>query len=61
MLTEDVVEALRPLAEAKGIELGSRIDAGLTVRGDSDSLIRVFLNLLDNAIKFTEPGGVVTV
>jgi signal transduction histidine kinase len=30
----------------------------LTVMGDSDSLIRVFLNLLDNAIKFTERGGV---
>ena len=61
VLTEDVVDALRPLAEAKRLDLKSRIEPGVTVRGDSDSLIRVFLNLLDNAIKFTEPGGVVTV
>jgi signal transduction histidine kinase len=61
VLADDVVEALRPLAEAKGIDLGPRIEAGLTVRGDSDGLIRIFLNLLDNAIKFTEPGGAVTV
>ena len=61
LLAEDVVEAMRPLAEAKGLDLASRIEPGLTVLGDSDSVIRVMLNLLDNAIKFTESGGTVTV
>ena len=58
MLVEDVVEALRPLAEVKGLSLECRVDPGLEVAGDSDSLIRVFFNLLDNAIKFTEHGGI---
>jgi signal transduction histidine kinase len=57
-LVEDVVDALRPLAEAKDLSLECRLDPGLIVTGDSDSLIRVFLNLLDNAIKFTERGGI---
>jgi heavy metal sensor kinase len=61
VLAEDVVEAMRPLAEAKGLDLESRVQPGLMVRGDSDSVIRVMLNLLDNAIKFTESGGTVTV
>ncbi|MCL4369036.1 MAG: HAMP domain-containing histidine kinase [Actinobacteria bacterium] len=58
-LVHDVVDVLRRLAEAKGLSLECRVDAGLTVMGDSDGLVRVFLNLLDNAIKFTAHGGIV--
>lgn len=57
-LVEDVVDALRPLTEEKGLSLECRTEPGLTARGDSDSLIRLFLNLVDNAIKFTEQGGI---
>jgi heavy metal sensor kinase len=57
-LVEDVVDALRPLAEAKDLTMEYRAETGLTIRGDSDSLIRLFLNLVENAIKFTEQGGV---
>ena len=57
-LVEDVVEALRPLAEAKELQLECRVNTRLHVPGDSDSLIRVFYNLLDNAIKFTECGEI---
>ena len=28
------------------------------MRGDSDDLIRLFVNLFDNAIKFTEQGEI---
>jgi signal transduction histidine kinase len=52
-----VVEQLRPLAEAKAISLPEPDTRGLTVPGDMDLMIRLFLNLLDNAIKFTPPGG----
>jgi heavy metal sensor kinase len=56
-----VVEQLRPLAEAKTISLPEPDARGLTVPGDMDLMIRLFLNLLDNAIKFTPPGGRVSV
>jgi len=56
-----VVEQLRPLAEAKAISLPEPDARGLTVPGDMDLMIRLFLNLLDNAIKFTPPGGRVSV
>jgi signal transduction histidine kinase len=35
-------------------------DDGLAVMGDSDGLIRLFVNLIDNAIKYTDH-GVITV
>lgn len=54
----DVTDSLRPLADAKGLSLASDVASGLALMGDSDSLIRLFVNLLDNAIKFTEQGGV---
>jgi len=57
-LVEDVVDALRPLAEAKSLSLESRAAPGLTVDGDGDSLVRLLLNLVENAIKFTEQGGI---
>ena len=31
---------------------------GLTLSADRDDLIRLFVNLLDNAIRFTERGGI---
>ncbi len=58
VLAQDVGDALKPLAEAKDLYLRCDIEPDLTIMGDSDSLIRVFLNLVDNAIKFTEHGGV---
>jgi len=58
LLLCDVVDSLRPLADAKGLSLVCDAVPGLTVMGDSDSLIRLLVNLLDNAIKFTDHGGV---
>jgi signal transduction histidine kinase len=49
MLLHDVTESLRPLAEEKGLTLS--LDA-------SDRLIRLFVNLLGNAIKYTEQGTI---
>jgi len=56
-LLKDVVDSLRPLAEDKGLKLIDHVpDDGLTLMGESDGLIRLFVNLLDNAIKYTEQG-----
>ncbi|MEW5959450.1 MAG: ATP-binding protein [Chloroflexota bacterium] len=57
ILLKDVVDSLRPLAEDKGLTLIDQVpDADLTLVGDSDGLIRLFVNLLANAIKYTEQG-----
>ncbi len=58
ILLKDVSESLRPLAEAKGLELACKTEPSLTVRGEMEGLIRLFINLLDNAIKYTEHGRV---
>jgi heavy metal sensor kinase len=57
-LLDDVTESLRPLAEAKGLNLACETASSLAVQGESDGLIRLFINLLDNAIKYTEHGSV---
>jgi len=57
-LLRDVTDSLRPLAEAKGLALTCQVADGLTLRGDSDALIRLFVNLLDNAVKYIEQGSI---
>jgi two-component system, OmpR family, heavy metal sensor histidine kinase CusS len=57
-LIEDVSDSLQPLMKAKGLHLKRDIERDLRMHGDSDDLIRLFVNLLDNAIKFTEQGEI---
>jgi heavy metal sensor kinase len=57
-LLHDVTDSLSPLAEAKGLALTCTIPADLALTGDRDSLIRLFVNLLGNAIKYTEHGAI---
>ena len=61
-LLTDVVATLTPTASKKGVHLATQGDDGALpmVRGDVDRLRQVFLNLTENAVKFTPPGGSVT-
>ena len=56
----EVGEMFDPLAEEKGIQLVTETSSPVTVTGDPSRLRQLVTNLLDNAIRFTEPGGSVT-
>ncbi|MCB0065219.1 MAG: HAMP domain-containing protein [Caldilineaceae bacterium] len=59
LLLKDVVESMQSMAEEKGLVLYDLVVADeMTLPGDSDALIRLFANLLDNAIKYTEAGSI---
>lgn len=55
------LEAVRPAAQAKGIQLEVEASAHGALHADPDRLQQVAWNLLSNAIKFTGPGGRVSV
>ena len=59
LLLKDVIDSLRPLAEDKGLQLLDALPADtMMVEGNRDGLIRLFVNLLDNAIKYTAQGTI---
>ncbi len=60
-LLEATVEQMGQLAKERQISLVEQIQPELFIQGDPDHLIRVFLNLLDNAIKYTPIKGQVIV
>jgi signal transduction histidine kinase len=54
----DATRTARPLAEQRGIALDVEPSPeAVEIVGDEDLLRRAVLNLVDNAIKYTEPGG----
>jgi len=60
---EEALSLMRPLAAERGIELlgTSPLDQNYHVKADRQRLKQVLLNMLTNAVKYTPPGGKVTV
>lgn len=61
-LLHAVLDTIRPAASEKGITLAEALPAGRAlVQGDPTRLQQIVWNLLTNAVKFTLPGGRITV
>lgn len=60
-LLENIIESFEPLFIGKEIALERKIEDGLSIQGDTDRLNQVFINVISNALKYTDKGGTVFV
>jgi signal transduction histidine kinase len=61
-ILDEITALFEPAANAKKVTLERRAsDGGLVIRADRERVLQVLSNLLGNALKFTPPGGRITV
>lgn len=60
-IIENVANRLKPLAESKKIELSFNLEPMFLIEIDVTLMTEVFLNIIENAIKYTPNGGQVRV
>jgi signal transduction histidine kinase len=60
-LLADLASEIGPLCQEKGLECKLGPLENLVVTGDKVELTQLFFNLLDNAIRYTPSGGIVSV
>ena len=60
-LTEETCRAMQVLANRKGVALTVKLSDDVSFQGDEDLIKRLMTNLIDNGVKYTPPGGVVSV
>jgi heavy metal sensor kinase len=60
-LTKTTMDQMRLLAEEKNLKLRFDVQQPVEIEGDRIRLKQIVVNLVDNAIKYTSPGGAVSV
>src|SRR5437764_1176161 len=60
-LIAESVRSMRSVAAAREVELSAASDSDLLIVADEELINRMLLNLVENALKFTAPGGWVRV
>ena len=60
-IIENVVERLSPLAQSKKISLQSHLEPMFLIEIDVTLMTEVVLNIVENAIKYTPPNGLVKI
>ena len=53
----ELAEVATKLAHPRRITVSNRIAADIFIHGQQEKIFRALLNLIDNAVKFTPPGG----
>ena len=61
MITRSVLEELELFASEKKISLKEEIQDNITLMGDETLLMRLWINLVENAIAYTQEGGKIQV
>lgn len=54
---ENTVETLKPISEAKKIEVITALEEGLMINGSVDRFRQMMVNLIENAIKYSDEGS----
>ncbi|EKQ69289.1 signal transduction histidine kinase [Leptolyngbyaceae cyanobacterium JSC-12] len=64
-LLQEVMEEQQTLADEKNIQISlhrvESVNAGTSLQGNRDQLVRLFTNLIGNAVQYTSPGGKVAI
>ena len=58
-LAADVAELYEPLCEERGLDFQAELSPGLQANGNREFIAQALANVLDNAVKYTPPGGAV--
>jgi heavy metal sensor kinase len=56
-IIESVLDQYRPLAAKKQVGMTVHLLPDIEMHGNSDHILRLFLNLIDNGVKYATPGG----
>lgn len=60
-LVREVLRSLEPLAKKAGILLENKVQETVYLEADGDRLMQVFINLVENSVKYTPQGGRITI